>query len=80
MKNLDELRLFPISKEEMIQKIVKNYCLPEYASNYISQILEGKRSENSLICCHGGCDVCNDTIYNCLQDIKKEWEENNLAL
>jgi hypothetical protein len=74
MKNSDELRLFPLSKDEIIQKFVLKYSLPEYANNYISQILEGKRSENSLICCNGGCDVCNDTILNCLTDIKKELE------
>ena len=77
MKNSDELRLFPPSKDEIIQKYISKYSLPEYANIYISQILEGKRSENSLICCHGGCEVCNDTILNCLEDIKKELESKN---
>jgi len=74
MKNPDELRLFPLSKDEIIHNFVLKYSLPEYASNYISQILEGKRSESTLICCNGGCEVCNDTILNCLFDIKKELE------
>ena len=77
MKNSDELRLFHPSKDEIIQKYISKYSLPEYANIYISQILEGKRSENSLICCHGGCEVCNDTILNCLDDIKKELESKN---
>ncbi len=77
MKNSDELRLFPLSKEEIIQNYIKKYYLPEYAFSYILQILEGKRDEKTLICCHGGCEVCNDTILNCLSDIKKELDNSS---
>ena len=71
MKENKEPRLFPPSEDEIILKAVEMFNLPEYAKNYIQQILDGTRSESSLVCCHGGCEVCNDTILNCLEEVRR---------
>jgi hypothetical protein len=71
MKENEEPRLFPPSEDEIIFQAVEMFNLPEYAKNYIQQILKGTRSESSLVCCHGGCEVCNDTILNCLEEVRR---------
>lgn len=72
-------RLFPRTREEILSEVVSAFSLPEYAKNYILQILKGERPESSLVCCHGGCDVCNDTILLCLDEVRRreEWEKNS---
>ncbi len=67
-----EERLFPISREELILKYIDRYALPNYIKSRIEAILDGSVSRESLRCCSSGCDVCAETIYNCLVSIEKE--------
>ncbi|MDX1957002.1 MAG: hypothetical protein SFU98_00420 [Leptospiraceae bacterium] len=67
-----EQRLFPISKREIILTNLDLFCLPPYVESRIEAILNGERLESSLVCCNSGCNVCSETIYNCLQKIKRE--------
>jgi hypothetical protein len=71
-------RLFPRTREEILSEVANTFSLPEYAKNYLQQILKGERSESSLVCCHGGCEMCNDTILLCLEEVKRmeELEKN----
>lgn len=73
-------RLFPRTREEILSEVVSAYSFPEYAKNYILQILNGERSESTLVCCHGGCDVCNDTILHCLDEVRRREELEKKAL
>jgi len=69
---MEENLLFPKSEDQIIFEKVKFFFLPERTGALIKNILQGKVSEKSLICCHSGCDVCNETIFKCLTAIKKE--------
>lgn len=57
---------------EIIQSSLKKYHLPLSLEKEIRDFLSCKRSENVLICCHSDCEVCNQTIYECLQEIKQK--------
>lgn len=67
-----ELELFPKDKNSIIVKYVDRYALPKFIESRIEAILDGTVSESSLRCCNSGCEVCAETIYNCLQSVKKE--------
>jgi hypothetical protein len=67
-----EERLFPISRDEIILKYLDRYALPIYIKSRIESILDGSVSEESLRCCSSGCNVCAETIFNCLNSVKKE--------
>ncbi len=69
---MSEGRLFPKSEEEIIFEKVKFFFLPERTAALIKNLLHGKVSEKSLVCCHSGCDVCNETIYKCYMAVKRE--------
>ena len=72
---MSENRLFPKSVDEIIFEKVKFFFLPERTTALIKNIIEGKVSERSLICCHSGCDVCNETIYKCYMAVKSELDK-----
>ncbi len=67
-----ELELFPKDRNSVIRKYVDRYALPKYIDSRLAAILDGTVPESSLRCCSSGCDVCAETIYNCLQSVKKE--------
>ncbi|WP_411822176.1 hypothetical protein [Leptospira sp. 'Mane'] len=73
---MDSDRLFPVPREKIILEKVRFFYLPDRTAQFIANILDGKVSERTLVCCHSGCDVCNDTIYKCYMMIKKTLEEN----
>ncbi|WCL51364.1 hypothetical protein [Leptospira sp. GIMC2001] len=63
--------LFPKSLDETIAEVLDLYDLPMRILPYVKRYLSGEIPEQSLVCCHSGCDPCNETIYNALQTIKK---------
>lgn len=65
MSEIFENVLFPLNNHEIIKKALDKYGLPQSLDSLIEQLIEKKRSTSSLICCNGGCDVCNDSILNC---------------
>ncbi|ABZ93762.1 hypothetical protein EHQ92_09735 [Leptospira biflexa] len=69
---MSEDRLFPRSVDEVILEKVRFFFLPDRTAAFVKNLVEGKVSERSLICCNSGCDVCNETIYNCYVAVKKE--------
>ncbi|XDD51934.1 hypothetical protein AB3N59_06190 [Leptospira sp. WS92.C1] len=66
--------LFPKTKEEIIRLNLDLFDLPIRISGLIENILQGNVREQSLVCCHSACDVCNATIRTCLRKIKNELE------
>ena len=79
MNEKKENRLFPRSLKEVVLECIQKYFLPAYAEDYIMQILENKRSIQTLVCCHGGCEVCNDTIINCYEEIIQIINEEGIS-
>ncbi|MCG6152193.1 MULTISPECIES: hypothetical protein [Leptospira] len=71
---MSEERLFPKTVDEVILEKVRFFFLPDRTAAFVKNLVEGKVSERSLICCNSGCDVCNETIYNCYMAVKKELE------
>ncbi len=66
-----QLNLFPPSKDEKIIETLKKYGLPVALKGRIEEFLEDEQKESILICCHSDCIVCNEVIYQCLQEIKR---------
>lgn len=69
---MEENRLFPKTLDEIISEKVRFFFLPDRSAALIKNLIEGHVSERSLICCHSGCDVCNETIFKCYESVKKE--------
>ncbi|GBF49623.1 hypothetical protein LPTSP4_11390 [Leptospira ryugenii] len=67
-----EDRLFPKTVDEIIAEKVKFFFLPQRTEALIKNLVDGKVSERSLVCCHSGCDVCYETIHLCYQAVKNE--------
>ncbi|HMV42617.1 MAG TPA: hypothetical protein PK079_08785 [Leptospiraceae bacterium] len=68
----DQPTLFPPDRDSVIVDHLERYGLPPNAKFQIIALLEGRLNESSLVCCHSGCVLCSELIYNCLQDVKKE--------
>ncbi|RHX84635.1 hypothetical protein [Leptospira stimsonii] len=68
--------LFPKTREEVIRENLNLFDLPIRISALIENILQGNVREQSLVCCHSACDVCNATIRTCLRKIRNELESN----
>lgn len=68
----DQLDLFPPDRNNIIIDYLERYGLPTYIKPRIDALLDGRVSESSLVCCHSGCNICSDIIYECLQSIKQE--------
>lgn len=64
--------LFPLTRSEKIQIKLKKYGLPISLRESIEDFLSGKRNVESLICCHSECFVCNETLYQCVSELKLE--------
>jgi formylmethanofuran dehydrogenase subunit E len=75
---LEENTLFPPSRDEIIQKILKEFHLPQKALFQLNSILDGEFPESLLICCHSDCEVCNETIYQALQKAKIVLSNTNI--
>ena len=69
---IEERLLFPKGLDETIDEVLGIYDLPKRLLPYMKRYLSGEIPEQSLVCCHSGCDPCNETIYNALQTIKKK--------
>lgn len=67
-----EERLFPKSVDEIIREKVSFFHLPERTVAFVQNLVEGKISPRALICCQSGCDVCNETIFQCYRAVQKE--------
>jgi coenzyme F420-reducing hydrogenase beta subunit len=63
-----QLLLFPIDKEKVIDKAMNKFKLPVYAKGKIKKILEEQASTHR--CCHSGCEVCFLDLEKCLEYIR----------
>lgn len=70
MNNQPEL--FPPDRDSIIIDYLERYGLPVYVKTRIEALLEGRLNESTLVCCHSGCNICSDIVYECLQSIKEE--------
>ncbi|HMV80141.1 MAG TPA: hypothetical protein PK453_25330 [Leptospiraceae bacterium] len=70
-----EERLFPKSREEIIDTEMKKLKLPSFGKFLIESVLDGRIKEESLICCHSDCSLCNEKVSQCLSEIKKQLNE-----
>lgn len=68
----NEPSLFPPDRDTIILDNLERFGLPGQVKLQINALLDGRLNENSLVCCHSGCNICSDLIYECLQAIKKE--------
>lgn len=67
-----EDRLFPRSRNEIIDIEMKKMKLPSFGRFLIESVLDGKIKEESLICCHSDCSLCNEKVSQCLSEIRKQ--------
>jgi len=74
---MDTPSLFPKTKEEILREKLQVFYLPERSYGFLWKLLEGQAREEALICCHSGCEVCNETILNCLEAVREEWKRVN---
>lgn len=68
-------RLFPKSRDEIIDSELKKRKLPAFGKFLIESVLDGRIKEESLICCHSDCSLCNEKVSQCLSEIKKQLNE-----
>lgn len=71
---MEQPRLIPKSRDEIIREKLELFYLPERSFYQIQNLLDGKAQERALVCCNSGCEVCNETIANCLQAVRAELE------
>lgn len=71
----EQQELFPPDKSMIVIDYLERYGLPIYVKSRIDALLDGRISESTLVCCHSGCNLCSDIIYECLQSIKKEFAD-----
>ena len=69
---MDQDKLFKDDREQITVKTMELFNLPPVTKGYIDNLLNGKIDESLLICCHSDCSVCQQTVYDCLQEIKKQ--------
>lgn len=65
-----DVRLFPPSEDEVILITLTKFKLPHSLLNDIRKYIRGELSENRLVCCHTGCNPCEDTIYQAVKECK----------
>ena len=70
----EQPELFSKDKGMIIIDYLERFGLPIYVKPRIEALLDGRLSESTLVCCHSGCNICSDIVYECLQSIKKELE------
>ncbi|PJZ68931.1 hypothetical protein CH373_08005 [Leptospira perolatii] len=75
MGSEDIPRLFPKTRKELIVENLDWFGLPPRILELIENILDGKIREESLVCCHSACDVCNKEIRSCARKVKREFED-----
>lgn len=68
-------RLIPKTRKELILENLDWFGLPVRISELVENVLDGKIREQSLVCCHSACDVCNSTIRSCIRKVQRELEE-----
>ena len=72
---MKENLLFKKDKDQVIIKAMELFSLPPVAKVFIDNLLSGKVDESLLVCCHSECSICQQTVYDCLQEIKKQLAE-----
>ncbi len=75
---MNEPRMFPRDKNEIIMDAVERFHLPKRTAKFLESILEGRVKEEGLVCCSSGCSVCNLTIIDTLAYIRKVFREEGL--
>ncbi|EPG76326.1 hypothetical protein LEP1GSC058_1212 [Leptospira fainei serovar Hurstbridge str. BUT 6] len=66
--------LFPKTKRDLILENLDCFGLPARIGELVENVLDGKIREQSLVCCHSACDVCNSTIRSCVRKVQRELE------
>ncbi|EQA38412.1 hypothetical protein LEP1GSC047_2454 [Leptospira inadai serovar Lyme str. 10] len=66
--------LFPKTKRDLILENLDWFGLPVRVGELVENVLDGKIREQSLVCCHSACDVCNSTIRSCVRKVQRELE------
>lgn len=66
--------LFPKSREEIIEEILHQHKLPLAYRNTFEIYLRGDRPVHSLVCCHSGCRICQEDVYQAILTAKKHPE------
>ncbi|MCC5814503.1 MAG: hypothetical protein JJT78_07090 [Leptospira sp.] len=74
---MEEVRLFPPTPDEIILTVLKKYRLPNYYLKEIHRYLCGELSENRLVCCHSGCDIYENNIFETVRECKELLSENS---
>ena len=70
MVDFRDNRLFPPDKNEIIKSQLVKFNLPDSVFPIIENLIEGKISEDMLICCNGGCEICQITVKECYLETK----------
>ncbi|MEM7179449.1 MAG: hypothetical protein AAF518_00940 [Spirochaetota bacterium] len=67
----EQYLLFPPDPEQVIAREMQRFAIHYSGRSKLEKLLSGEENPNSLYCCHGGCDPCNQSILECFAAIQQ---------
>ena len=80
MDNFSENLLFPKDRNEIIKYNMDLFRLPASVQPILENLLAGRISPGMLVCCNGGCEVCQSVIADCYSQIQRQLNESDQSI